>query len=295
MVSWFVILLSVIAVLAIGLLLYFELMGDDSVRFKGFMRKRGDSVNEQAAVICQTIKDTVDSAKAYSIFVEYIFINNRQFLEFVKKVLREISRAYNSGDTPALQACLNEIHDMDNDLQEQKKTQEECMATIDSQVYIEASAWLHLSENCRVNVNDGLMHMAEVCIEYPTLNNEPFPEKYNEQLEYLLGDICNICDTCLSLIGTTDILAMRELRKRMTIILDESYSNTQRLFELLHDGRIELTPGKRCALRYALNTFQELHCMIYTLRRFVLANIGITLSIMPYNGVNLYPTSPVNP
>lgn len=292
---WFVILLSVIAVLAIGLLLYFELMGDDSVRLNGFLRKRGESVKEQSAVICQTIKDTVDPMKAYSLFVEYIFINNRQFLEYVKKILREISRAYNSADAPALHACLNEIDDMNSDLLEQKKTQKECMATIDSSAYIETSAWLHLSNSCRVNINDGLLHMAQVCIEYPDRNSEPFPDKYNEQLEYLLNDVCLICDTCLSLIGTKDINGMRELRKRMSVILDESYANTQRLYELLHDGLIELTPQKRCALRYALNALQELHCMIYTLRRFVLANIGITLSIMPSDATGLYPSSPSNP
>lgn len=122
--------------------------------------------------------------------------------------------------------------------------------------------------------------MAEVCLEYPTRYTEPFPDPYNEQLEFLLGDICNICDTCLSLIGTTDVNGMRELRKRMSIILDESYANTQRLYELLHDGRSELTREKRIALQYALNAFQELHCMIYTLRRFVLTNICMTLSIM---------------
>lgn len=290
---WFVILLSVIAVLAIGLLLFLELMGDDAMRLKKLKHKRGEYINDQTAVICQTIKDTLNSEKAYNLFIEYIFTNNKQFLEFVKTTLSEISRAYNDGDPEALDKCIYKVREMKVELKDQKITQDECIATIDSTTYIESAAWLHLSNNCRFNVNEGIRHIAEVCRDYPKKHSEPFPEVYTEQLEYLLGDICNICNTCLSLIGTTDINGMRELRKRMSIILDESYANTQRLYELLHDGRSEFAVEKRIALQYALNAFQELHCMIYTLRRFVLANICMTLSIMTIDSNNPYPSSPI--
>lgn len=290
---WFVILLSVIAVLAIGLLLFLELMGDDAMRLKKLKHKRGEYINDQTAVICQTIKDTLDSEKAYNLFIEYIFTNNKQFLEFVKKTLSEISVAYNKGYKETLDKCIRDVKEMKIELKDQKVTQDECISTIDSTTYIESAAWLHLSNNCRFDVTDGIRHMAEVCRDYPTHYSEPFPEIYAEQLDYLLRDICNICDTCLSFIGTTDITGMRELRKRMSVILDESYANTQRLYELLHDGRSKLPTEKRIALQYALNAFQELHCMIYTLRRFVLANICMTLSIMTIVSTNPYPHSPI--
>ncbi|MDE7346868.1 MAG: hypothetical protein K2N48_09055 [Muribaculaceae bacterium] len=292
---WFIIVLSVIAVLAIALLLFFELMGEDAARLKKLKHKRGDYINDQTAVICQSIKDTVDSAKAYTLFIEYIFINNRQFVEYVKDTLTQVSNAYNAGDFPMLEKCISKTKEMRIELKDQKETQTACIDTIDNTTYIESAAWLHLSNDCRFSINDGVCHMAQVCLEYPTRFSEPFPEVYAEQLEYLIGDICNICDTCLSLIGTTDIKGMRELRKRMSVILDESYANTQRLYEVLHDGRSELDPDKRTALQYALNAFQELHCMIYTLRRFVLANLCITLSIMTSDAKssNPYPSSPV--
>lgn len=292
---WFIILLSVIAVLAIALLLFFELMGDDAARMRIMKHKRGEYINDQTAVICQTIKDTVDSEKAYNLFIEYIFINNRQFLEFVKATLSTVSKAYNEDRPALLEMCIQKTKEMKVELKDQKLTQNECIATIDSTTYIESAAWLHLSNDCRFNINDGIRHLAEVCTEYPARYSEPFPEVYNEQLEYLLADVCNICDTCNSLIGTTDIKGMRELRKRMSIILDESYANTQRLYELLHDGRSELEMPKRIALQYALNAFQELHCMIYTLRRFVLANLCMTLSIMTIGSQksNPYPPSPI--
>ncbi|MDE6741364.1 MAG: hypothetical protein K2J58_03425, partial [Muribaculaceae bacterium] len=292
---WFIILLSLIAVLAIALLLFLELMGDDAVRFRNIKHKRGDYINDQTAVICQTIKDTLDSKKAYSLFIEYIFINNKQFLEFVKRTLEEISRSYNDGDMESLDKCVQQTKEMRIELKDQMTAQNDCIATIDNTTYIESAAWLHLSNDCRFSVNDGIRNMAKVCIEYPSRFSEPFPEIYGEQLEYLLGDICNICDTCLSLIGTTDISGMRELRKRMSVILDESYANTQRLYELLHDGRSDLENDKRIALQYAMNAFQELHCMIYTLRRFVLANLCMTLSIMTKvpNASSQYPSSPI--
>lgn len=292
--TWFVILLSVIAVLAIALLLFFELMGDDALRLKRLKHKRGDYINDETAVICQTIKDTLDSEKAFNLFLEYIFINNKQFLEFVKETLKEISRAYNTGDSKSLHHCVGKTREMKVELKDQKVAQDDCIATIESTTYIESAAWLHLSNNCRFNVNEGIRNLAEVCISYPARFSEPIPEIYNEQLEYLLGDICNICDTCLSLIGTTDINGMRELRKRMSVILDESYANTQRLYELIHDGRSRLERDKRIALQYSLNSFQELHCMIYTLRRFVLANLCMTLSMMTLDERSkFYPESPI--
>lgn len=283
---WFVVVLSIVAVLAIALLLFLELMGDDAVRLKNLKHKRGEYINDQTAVICQAIKDTLDSEKAYNLFIEYLFINNKQFLEFVKKTLTDISGAYNEGDMKVLEKCINKVAEMKIELKDQIATQVDCISTIDNTTYIESAAWLHLSNDCRFAINDGIRHMAEVCLEYSAKYSEPFPEIYTEQLEYLLSDICNICNTCLSLIGTTDINGMRELRKRMSVILDESYANTQRLYELLHDGRSKLARERRVALQYALNAFQELHCMIYTLRRFVLANICITLSMMTTDQVS---------
>lgn len=278
---WFIIIISVIAVLAVAILLFFELMGADATNLKTLSHKRGEYVNDETAVICQTIKDTLDPEKAYNLFIEYIFINNKLFLEFVKTTLNDVSKGYNEGSRAMLRQSVEKTREMKIELKDQKSAQNECIDTIDSTTYIETAAWLHLSNDCRFSINDGVRHMAEVCIEYQNRGSEPFPEVYSEQLEYLLADVCTICDSCHSLIGTTDIKEMRELRKRMSVILDESYANTQRLYELLHDGRSELDTEKRIALQYALNAFQELHCMIYTLRRFVLANICMTLSIMP--------------
>lgn len=276
---WFVILLAIIAVAAIGILLFFELMGEDYVPFLKQKHKRGKYINDQTAVICQTIKDTVDSRKAYTLFVEYIFTNERQFLEYLKTTLLDISKSYKANDVKALEQCICDIKEMKVELKDQRIAQQECLATIDRAYYIEFVSWIHLASNCRFNINEALRRVAEVCLEYATDYSEPFPDTYTEQLEFLLGDICNICNTCLSLMGTGDIQAMRELRKRMSIILDESYTHTQRLYELIHDGRSEFGEDKSIALKYALNAFQELHGIIYTLRRFVLSNIGICLSL----------------
>ena len=293
---WFIILLAVIAVAAIAILLFFELMGDDAIKMMRMKHERGKYINDQTAVIYQTIKDTPDSAKSYSLFVEYIFTNNRLFIEYVKAILTRTSQTYSSGNLEGLEKCISEAKDMKTELKDQKAAQMDCMATIDQPDYIESSAWINLSNNCRFSVNDGLLHLSEVCIYYANNYSEPFPEIYNEQLEFLVGDICNICDTCLSLIGTRDITGMRELRKRMSIMLDESYAHTQRLYELIHDGRNIIEPERRIALKYCLNAFQELHTMIYTLRRFVLANLCITLSIMTLDtrkSTNPYPPSPI--
>lgn len=276
---WFVVLLSVIAVLAITLLLFLELMGEDSFRLFKIKHKRGEYINDMTAVICQTIKDTVDSRKAYSLFVEYTFTNHKQFLLFLKATLSGISHAYSAHDVEAYRKFIKQIKEMKVELKDQKTTEEDCMKSIETPCYIESAAWIHLAANCRFGVNEGLKRLAEVCLDYSLNYSEPFPQQYLEQLDFLAGDICNICDSIYNLIGSGNIEGMRELRKRMSVILDESYANTQRLYELLHDGRSDIPEEKRIALQYVLNNFQECHCMIYTLRRLVLADLCITISL----------------
>lgn len=275
---WFIIFLALVAVVAIGLLLYFEVMGDDALVFKK-KYKRGKFINDENAVICQTVKDTKDPEKAYTIFVEYIFSNQKQFLEYIKTTLSNISDSYNTGDLEALRQCIYDTKEMKVELKDQKISQDECVKTIDRYIYIEFAAWINIANNSRFSINDSLSGMAEVCFEYAQNYATPFPEIYVEQLNILINDICNICNSCLELIGTNNTQEMRELRKNMSVILDESYANAQRLFEVIHDGRSQLDIDKHIALKYALNAFQELHGIIHTLRRFVLANICITLSI----------------
>ncbi len=271
--------MALIAVAAIGSLIFFELMGEDVAVIIKRKHKRGKYINDQTAVIYQTITDTLDSKKAYILFVEYLFANQRQFLQYVRDTLTLISNAYSSGDITTLEQCIQDSKDMKIELKDQLVAQRECLSTIERPMFVETAAWIHLANNCRFSVNASVRRMAEVCIEYSTQYSEPFPDVYSEQLEFLLGDICNICNTYLSLYATSDIDEMRELRKRMRIILDESYTNTSRLYELIHDGRSQFSEEQLIALKFALNAFQELHDIIYTLRRSVLATLCLTLSI----------------
>lgn len=276
---WFVILPSVIAILAVTLLFFLELMGDTRLRLRKPQHRRGEYINDHTAVICHTVKDTVDSDKAYIIFVEYLFTNYKLFLQYLKSTFSEISKSYFAEDTTMLMKIVGSIKEMKVELKDQKKTQKDCLNSIEPSTYIESLAWINLANSCLFEINDGLRHLAAVCIEYINDYTEPFPEMYAEQLNVLAYDICNISQSIYELVGTGDIEAMRELRKEMSEILSESYANSQRLYELLHDGRSNLELEKRIALQYSLNAFQEIHCMIYALRRLVLAVICISLSI----------------
>lgn len=275
---WFIIPLSVVAIGAIGILIFFELMGDDASLIKK-KHRRGKYVNDQTAIIYQSIKDIVDSRKAYSLFVEYIFANNKQYLEYLVVVLNQISKDYNSDNIAGLEKCVSDINEMKIELKDQLLAQNDCISTIDDTLYIEAISWVHLSNDCRFNINAALHRLALVCRNYSSMYTERFPDVYTEQLEAIVTDINSVCDTCMGLIGTPNVQEMRELRKDMSVMLDESYTNSQRLFELIHDGRSNLSDDKLIALKYALNSFQELHGIIYDLRRFVLSNICITLSL----------------
>ena len=275
---WFAIIFTVIAVIAIAILIFYEVMGEDAVLLKK-KHRRGKYINDQTAVIYQSIKDTIDTKSAYTLFIEYLFTNYKQFLDYVKSTLEEISNSYNSDNVSGLQTAVEDIKDMKIELKDQRVAQADCLKTIDKTYCIEFVAWFHLANNCRFSINDSLHRLADVCIDYAKNFYEPFPEIYTEQLNTLVIDICHLCEELTSLIVTNNIEAMRELRKTMSIILDESYSNSQRLYELIHDGRSQIEDDKLIALKYSLNAFQELHNIIYTLRRFTLATLCLSLSL----------------
>ncbi len=275
---WFTIILAAIAICAIGILIYLEVMGDEAV----FLKKkhtRGKFVNDQTAVVCQTIKETIDSNVAYNVFIEYVFTNHKQFLKHVRDSLVEISKSYNSNDIISLQRAIEDTKEMKRELKDQLAAKVECLSTIDREEYIETASWINLAIDCRFSINASLRRIAEVCIIYSSEYAEPFPDVYTEQLESLVDDICGCCDSCIELINSGDIPEMRELRKSMSVMLDESYTNSSRLYNLIHDGRSQLDQEKQITLKFVLNAFKELHGIIYTLRRFLLADICLTLSI----------------
>ncbi|MDE6018317.1 MAG: hypothetical protein K2G85_05845 [Muribaculaceae bacterium] len=280
---WLVIFLSIIAVVAISLLIFLELMGDEILITKKQKHKRGKYINDQTAVICQTIKDTEDSRKAFNVFIEYMFTNHRQFIEYVEEILSDISKAYYAEKFSDLEQCITDAKEMKIELKDQNEAQNQCLETIEDVYYIEALSWIYLANNTRFKINEYLYRLASVCIRYKSKYSEPFPELYNEQLEALVADISVICKTAVNLIGMPDVEPMRELRKNMEVILAESYSNAQRLYEHIHDGRTDVEPEKRIALQYAINSFQICHGIIYSLRRFLLANICLSLSLQNNN------------
>lgn len=275
---WFVIILIAVAICAIAILFYLEVMGDEAVFLKK-KHKRGKFVNDQTAVICQTIKDTVDSRIAYNVFLEYLFTNYKQFLNYVRDTLSEVSKSYNSANFASMERAVEDTKEMKIELKNQYAAQIECLRTIDREEYIETVSWINLATDCRFSINSALRNIAEVCIVYSSDYKEPFPDTYNEQLQLLVEDICTCCNSFIENLETGDIAEMRELRKTMTVMLDESYTNSGRLFNLIHDGQLQLDEEKTIALKYALNAFKVLHGIIYTLRRFVLANICLTLSL----------------
>lgn len=278
--TWFIVILSAIAVLAVAVLLFFELMGDEPVQFRKKKHRRGKYINDQTAVIYQSIIDTSDPYKAYNLFTTYINDNHKMFLDYVGKTLYSISLNYNNADIPALRRDVAECMEMKFELKDQRVAKANCLASIDRVAYIDTIAWIHLANSCRFTINDAVQRMAEVCVEYLSEYSEPFPAKYAGKLGELVVTIGDLCERFIPLVGSTDIAEMRTLRKDMSAILTESYAVSQRIYDLIHDGRTEMSEEKRIAMMYSLNAYQELHSIIYTLRRFVLANIGISLSII---------------
>ncbi|MCM1490905.1 MAG: hypothetical protein NC095_08790 [Muribaculum sp.] len=280
--TWFIILLAAIVVGAITVLLFFAIFDDDDVSFYKPKHRRGEYINDQTAVIVHSIKETEDSAKAYQLFAEYILSNHRLFLSFVSARIRSIQEAYAAQDYARLREEIAKTKEMKVELKDQVQTQETCLQSIDTAYYIETAVWINIANNTRFDVNRNLRRLAEVCIHYDESYDCPFPSEYVELIDTMIDDICNFCSEAISLINSGDDEGMRDIRTRITAVMTDSYDNTSRLYNLIHDGRNTLDEDRATALRYVLNAFQECYCIVYGLRRIVLCNRSIIASLHNY-------------
>ncbi len=276
--TWFLIILTVVVVGALTVLLSLTLFDDAASPLLKMKHQRGEYINDQTAVIVHSIKETDDPYKAYQLFAAYILTNHRLFLAFIKKRITSISEAYAANDYDRLKEEIEKAREMKVELKDQVLTQEECLQSIDTVYFIETAAWINIANNTRFDVNRNLRRLAEVCIHYDENYNSPFPEEYVDLINIMIADICNFCDEAIELIITADVEGMKDLWARITNVMNESYDNTSRLYDLIHDGRNSLDEDKLIALRYVLNAFQECYCIVYSLRRLVLCNRCIVAS-----------------
>ncbi len=277
--TWFIILLAVIAVIAVAILLIFSLIGDDYIRKYRMKHRRGEYINDQTAIICQSIKDTNDPEKAYQLFVEYLFANNRHFLSYLSRRIRSLCDAFLDHDVPGLHAELKAIEDMKIELKDQYYTQRECLSSIDSIYYMENALWIRLSINCRFDINQSLRQIAKVSAKYYTITSDKIGKNYIELITKVVKAIVDICRRSSELLHSGDIEGMKSLRHDCKDMLLESQEETQRIYDILNDGWSVISPEERLKLNYVLNCMRECHFIIYTLRRLVLCNIGKSLSI----------------
>lgn len=276
---WFLILLAVIVVVALTVLLYLTLFDDGNSPLHKIRHIRGEFINDQTAVIVHSIKETEDPEKAYQLFAAYILSNHKLFLSYIKKIVTDIKEAYAVDDYERLKTDIEKTQEMKIELKDQVQTQEECLQSIDTEYFIETAAWINIAINTRFDVNRNIRRLAEVCIHYDQSYDAPFPEEYVELINIMNEDICNFCEEASDLIDNMDADGMHELRSRITAVMKDSYDNTSRLYDLLHDGRNKLDDDRVIALRYVLNAFQECYCIVYALRRLVLCNRSIIASL----------------
>lgn len=276
--TWFVILLSVIVVCAVAVLLTMAVFGDEVSFIRKAKHRRGEYINDQTAVIVNSITHTDDPAKAYQLFSNYCFVNFKQFLSFVGSCIRRISTHYNEGEYELLRNDIVKIDEMNVELNDQLAAQKACLDSIDAGFYIETSVWFSVADDVRFFINRTLRRIAKVCIYYDENYDYPFPENYVAQLTLMVDDICGICDKAKELLVTADVDGMRDLRKHIKDVMSKSNDNASRLYDLLHDGKNKIDKDRKEALKFVLNAMQECYCIIYSLRRLVLCNIFITLS-----------------
>lgn len=280
MINWFVILLAVIVVVSVAILLYLTLFDNDTSPMLSLKHRRGEYINDETAVIVHSIKHTADSANAYQLFAEYILTNHKLFLAFVSNMARSVHDAYLDNNKDMLQIDLQKVINMKQELKDQVLTQEQCLESIDLVYYIETAAWINIANNTRFDINKGLKRSIDISLLFDELNvkDHQFPEGYDEVIRGMVTDICDICDNARILIEAADTDGMRELRKKINIVMAKSYDITSRLYALIHDGRNNFDDDYLLILRYVMNIIQECYCIIYSLRRLILCDLCIILS-----------------
>lgn len=276
--TWFIILLVVIAVLAIALLLFFELAGDDQIRVARQKHNRGKYINDRTGVMYQTIRNTNDPEKAWHLFADYYVSNMREFLDYVPKTLKSVRASFFDHDVFAIEKGIREIADMRIELKDELKAEQDCLLTLDKDLAIDFSAWFYLGMNSAFTINDNMRRIAIASLRYRELLSVEITDFYVKQLNKVSANVYDVCQRSVELINAGMLHELREVRKIAGSYKTESYDAAQKLFDLIHDPSRQMDADKKRSLLYVLNALQEYHCLIATLRRLLLALIRLSMS-----------------
>lgn len=276
--TWFIILLAVVAVIAVALLLFFELAGDDQIRVARQKHRRGRYINDRTGVMYQAVRNTKDPQKAWLLFADYYIGNMRDFLHYIPKSLKSVRGSFFDHDVYAIEKSIREIDDMRVELKDELKAEKDCLLSLDVERGIDFSAWFYLGMNSAFNINDNIKRIAVASLRYREHLPVEVPEYYVKILNKVSSNVYDICQRSIDLIKVGKTGDLKEVRKVAGGYKTESYDAAQKLFDLIHDPSRQMEPDKKRSLLYVLNALQEYHCLISTLRRLLLALIRLSMT-----------------
>ena len=222
---------------------------------------------EEGDTLFQTVLTTDDKQKTWSLTLLYIVEQQREFIEYARKIYSDVTEAFIKEDASGLSKADKSVELEKRILKNARRKETLCLRRVNRETAIEKNAWFHLSNNCCMSILYNLRRINEVCKEHVENNFLPLPPRYVKELEMIRTQVDTLLNDTITLMDTGSMEAIPTLRHRGDEMKDMVSDTYHRLFNQLHDG----DPTAMTVLYVYINVLQETREMTSSLRKYLRA------------------------
>ena len=130
---------------------------------------------EEGDTLFQTVLTTDDKQKTWSLTLLYIVEQQREFIEYARKIYSDVTEAFIKEDASGLSKADKSVELEKRILKNARRKETLCLRRVNRETAIEKNAWFHLSNNCCMSILYNLRRINEVCKEHVENNFLPLP------------------------------------------------------------------------------------------------------------------------
>lgn len=249
------------------------------------MRFRRKQEADRGDTLFNTILETKDTARVWSLLLVYINERQREFLSFAEDCFRGVTSGFVNDDSRLLSKTEKKLVAQKDILKSQRRRLTLCLRRVGPETAIEKRAWFHLINNMAMSMTYDLRHISEVCREHVDNNFRPLPAEFRAPFGRVCADITAVLSDATAASEENTPETIDRLRLRCSEIKGTLSALTRDVYDALQRGEVE-----NLTVTYVyLNVLQESQEFVTSLRKLLRASGKLNLTPGGYRSFSTLP------
>ena len=230
-------------------------------------RFKSKDAEENGDALFQTILNTDDKTRTWSLLLLYITEQQQKFIAYAKGRYVDITDSFLNENARLLGKTESSLSKQKTVLKNARRKETLCLRHLTREMAIEKSPWFYLSNNCCMGILYNLRRINEVCREHVDNNFYPLPQRYREEYAVIVDKIITLFNDTLEIMQTGDTDAITMLRRHCEDIKDLISDTYHKAHEHLRDG----DASEMSVIYVYVNMLQETQEMVSSMRKYLRA------------------------